>query len=151
MGSEFQYPHPNSRDVPTSMVPCLVATYEIYVLVLPSSHICIIKEDADSPQPYRCPQLLGGRRFNEVRSRIVPYGIRYHSSDRPGDLPGHLGGAGTGSDESPEQWRQRALELGEDWQVPNCVTATGGKHVALEKPANTGSTNFNYEVFFSIV
>ena len=52
---------------------------------------------------------------------------------------------------SPEQWRQRALEFGDDWQFPNCVGAIDGKHVALEKPADSGSTHFNFKGFFSIV
>ena len=52
---------------------------------------------------------------------------------------------------SPEQWRQHAVEFQQDWQFPNCVGAVDGKHVMMEKPANSGSINYNYKGFCSIV
>ena len=52
---------------------------------------------------------------------------------------------------TPEQWRQHALDYQEEWQFPNCVGAIDGKHVMMEKPANSGSINYNYKGFCSIV
>ncbi|XP_043217703.1 protein ANTAGONIST OF LIKE HETEROCHROMATIN PROTEIN 1-like [Amphibalanus amphitrite] len=52
---------------------------------------------------------------------------------------------------SPEQWRQHALDYEEEWQFPNCCGAVDGKHIMVDKPANSGSMNFNYKGFFSIV
>ncbi|XP_043209460.1 putative nuclease HARBI1 [Amphibalanus amphitrite] len=52
---------------------------------------------------------------------------------------------------TPEQWRQHALDFEREWQFPNCVGALDGKHVQMEKPINSGSMNYNYKGYCSIV
>ncbi|XP_043212254.1 putative nuclease HARBI1 [Amphibalanus amphitrite] len=52
---------------------------------------------------------------------------------------------------TPEQWRQHALDFEQHWQFPNCIGAVDGKHVQMEKPINSGSINFNYKGFCSII
>ena len=50
-----------------------------------------------------------------------------------------------------EDWRSAAADFAQRWQLPNCIGAVDGKHVALEKPAGSGSLYFNYKGFFSVV
>ena len=52
---------------------------------------------------------------------------------------------------TPEQWRQHALDFEQEWHFPNCVGAVDGKHVMMEKPINSGSINYNYKGYCSIV
>ena len=52
---------------------------------------------------------------------------------------------------SLQQWREHAADFERDWQFPHCVGAIDGKHVAMEKPANSGSINFNYKGYCSII
>lgn len=52
---------------------------------------------------------------------------------------------------SVEGWRQLANEFADIWQFPNCVGSVDGKHVMIQKPANSGSINYNYKGFCSIV
>lgn len=37
------------------------------------------------------------------------------------------------------------------WNLENCLSASNGKHVHIEKLPNLGSTNFNYKSFYSIL
>ena len=50
----------------------------------------------------------------------------------------------------PEKWLSLAKEFEEKWQFPNFVGAIDGKHVPLINLFNSGSTYFNYKIFFSI-
>ena len=50
-----------------------------------------------------------------------------------------------------EDWQAAAADFLEVWQLPNCIGAIDGKHVALQKPSDTGTLYHNYKGFCSIV
>ena len=50
-----------------------------------------------------------------------------------------------------DDWKRIEYGFRTRWNFPNCVGALDGKHVALRKPANTGSLYFNYKSHFSVV
>lgn len=50
-----------------------------------------------------------------------------------------------------QKWKTIAERFFEVWNLPNCLGALDGKHIKIQKIPNTGSTNFNYKGYHSIV
>ncbi|XP_055309488.1 uncharacterized protein LOC129573202 [Sitodiplosis mosellana] len=50
-----------------------------------------------------------------------------------------------------ENWLKMANEYNYKWQLPNCLEAFDGKHVAIKKPPGSGSEYFNYKRYHSII
>ncbi|CAN7992209.1 unnamed protein product, partial [Ixodes hexagonus] len=50
-----------------------------------------------------------------------------------------------------DEWLAIMKNFYERWQFPHCIGALDGKHVAITKPANSGSVYFNYKKTFSVV
>ncbi|XP_049271286.1 putative nuclease HARBI1 [Rhipicephalus sanguineus] len=50
-----------------------------------------------------------------------------------------------------EAWTTIARGFGERWNFPTCVGGIDGKHVAIVKPAKSGSVYFNYKKTYSII
>ena len=50
-----------------------------------------------------------------------------------------------------EDWRSAAADFAGLWQLPNCIGAIDGKHVAVEKPSSTGTLYYNYKGLCSVV
>nr|CAI5859362.1 unnamed protein product [Callosobruchus analis] len=50
-----------------------------------------------------------------------------------------------------DRWMSIAQRFQAIWNLPNCIGALDGKHIRIEKLPNTGSTNFNYKSYHSIV
>lgn len=50
-----------------------------------------------------------------------------------------------------ERWIEIEKEFDDKWNFPNCCGAIDGKHIRIRAPSCSGSVNFNYKGFFSIV
>lgn len=50
-----------------------------------------------------------------------------------------------------QKWMKISEEYNEKWNFPNTVGSIDGKHFAIKCPANTGSDNFNYKGFYSLL
>jgi len=51
----------------------------------------------------------------------------------------------------PAEWKQIARGFSERWNFHHCIGALDGKHVMIKKPAHSGTLNYNYKGFYSIV
>ncbi len=52
---------------------------------------------------------------------------------------------------TPEGWLAISDQFYQKWNFPHTCGALDGKHVACRCPPNTGSTDYNYKKFYSIV
>ena len=50
-----------------------------------------------------------------------------------------------------ERWRNIADRFMDVWQLSNCLGAIDGKHIRIQKYPNSGSTNYNYKDYHSII
>ncbi|XP_039967931.1 protein ANTAGONIST OF LIKE HETEROCHROMATIN PROTEIN 1-like [Bactrocera tryoni] len=53
--------------------------------------------------------------------------------------------------QSESDWKKIADDFIEAWNFPNCIGAIDSKHIAIIKPAKSGSFYYNYKKFHSIV
>ena len=51
---------------------------------------------------------------------------------------------------SADQWRDISDGFRDRWNLPHCLGAIDGKHVNMQKPANSGAMFYNYKGSFSV-
>lgn len=49
------------------------------------------------------------------------------------------------------KWKSISERYSLLWNLPNCIGSLDGKHIRIEKFPNSGSSNFNYKSFHSVV
>ena len=52
---------------------------------------------------------------------------------------------------APEDWKKIEERFRNRWNVPHAVGELDGKHIAIKKPKKSGSEDFNYRGYFSLV
>ena len=52
---------------------------------------------------------------------------------------------------TPADWKRIATGFQEIWNLPHCIGAIDGKHVAMKSPINSGCIYYNYKGYFSTV
>lgn len=50
-----------------------------------------------------------------------------------------------------DEWKEIAKRYYELWNLPNCLGSIDGKHIRIQKFPNTGSANYNYKGYHSII
>jgi len=52
---------------------------------------------------------------------------------------------------SIDTWKEAEKKFNSQWNFPNCCGAIDGKHIRIVSPPRSGSVNFNYKGYFSVV
>ena len=50
-----------------------------------------------------------------------------------------------------QEWKQISNDFEEIWNLPHCIGAIDGKHIAIECPKKSGSKLYYYKGFFTLV
>ena len=53
--------------------------------------------------------------------------------------------------QTPEEWLNISRDFESKWNMPHCIGAIDGKHIATKAPFKSGTLFHNYKSFFSIV
>ena len=55
------------------------------------------------------------------------------------------------SPNSEQEWQHISVQFEEQWNLPHCIGAIDGKHIAIDCPRGSGSNYYCYKGFFSTV